>query len=121
MRWQATVRPRGRRSDHLGANEVIVANNGQAVGFVLGLPTVSLVGPHFSTLEWDEMAVQETVRRFDAGVVVISVPPPALLGDDDYLPSAFVRRLAVGDAPPWLRLVHRSSDVLVYVPSAIVQ
>ena len=107
--------------DHLGANEVIVANNGQAVGFVLGLPTVSLVGPHFSTLEWDEVAVQKTVRRFDAGVVVISVPPPALLGDDDYLPSAFVRRLAVGDAPPWLRLVHRSSDVLVYVPSAIVQ
>ena len=102
--------------DNLGANRVIVANNGQAVGYVLGLPTVSMVGPQYSNLEWDEQGLQETVRDFDAGVVVISVPQSDVTDDGDFMPSAFVQRLSQGDAPAWLELVHRSSDVLVYAP-----
>jgi hypothetical protein len=105
--------------DHVGANSVIVANNGQAVGYVLGLPTVSLVGPHYSSIEWNEGAIRDTVRRFDAGVIVISAPQPGAPDDSDFIPSSFVRQLALGEAPSWLQLAYRSSDVLVYVPRLI--
>ena len=52
---------------HVGANQVIIANNGQAVGYVLGLPTVSLVGPHYTDVEWDEATIRETARRIRRG------------------------------------------------------
>jgi hypothetical protein len=98
-----------------GPQQVIVANNGQAIGYVLGHPAVSLVGPTFSEIRWDEEAMRDVVRRFHAAAIVISAPIAGQPETDD-LPSPFVRQLAQGVAPPWLKLVFRSRDHLVYQP-----
>jgi hypothetical protein len=98
--------------EHIGPSRVILANEGQAVGHVLDLPTVSLVAPIFSDVEWDEEAIQDTLRRFDADVIVVSLPKPG--APDDILPSPFIRQLALGEAPAWLEPVFRSSDFRIY-------
>ena len=75
----------------VGPDAVIMANNGQAVGHVLGMRTISLVGPAFSTIVWNEATVRSTMRRFNVAAVVITPPISGHLEDDD-LPSPFVRR-----------------------------
>jgi hypothetical protein len=96
----------------------IVANNGQAVGYLLGRPTVSLVGPAFSQTRWDEATLREAVRRFRAVAVVISLPD-AGEPEADVFPSPFVRRLAQAEPPAWLGLTYRSPRVLVYRPNGL--
>jgi Dolichyl-phosphate-mannose-protein mannosyltransferase len=99
-----------------GSTGVIVANNGQAVGHVLGRPTVSLVGPHYSGIEWNEEAVQKAVDQFNAKAIVIYVPTATQWNDDDFVPSLFVRQLVEGNAPSWMKLVYRSRELLIYAP-----
>jgi hypothetical protein len=99
----------------VGPDGVIMANNGQAVGHVLGAKTVSLIGPAFSTTVWDEVSVESAIRRFNVQAVVITLPAPGRPADEA-IASAFVRQLAQGAAPPWLTLAFRSAGVLVYVP-----
>ena len=82
-----------------GPTGVIVANNGQAVGHVFGRPTVSLVGPHYSAMEWNEKAVQKAVHQFNAAAIVVYVPTATQWNDDDFVPSPFVRQLAQGMRP----------------------
>ena len=94
---------------------VILANNGQAVGHVLGARTVSMVGPTFSTAIWNEAKVREAIRRFQVAAVVISAPIAGQPQDDE-LPSPFIRQLASGQPPAWLKLASRSDRILVYVP-----
>jgi hypothetical protein len=87
---------------------VLVANNGQAFGYALSRPTVSLVGPGNSSADWNEKAIQEVIRQYHAAAIVIDV--------NEFLPSPFVRQLAQGEAPSWMKLAYRSSQVLVYEP-----
>jgi hypothetical protein len=101
----------------VGPNGVVIANNGQTIGHLLARPTVSLVGPHFSSLEWNEKTILDTVRQFNAKAIVIYVPVSGQWDDTDYVPSPFVRRLAQGgDAPSWMRLAYRGDNVIVYAP-----
>ncbi|MFO1217419.1 MAG: glycosyltransferase family 39 protein [Burkholderiaceae bacterium] len=98
-----------------GADGTVMANSGQAIGYLLGRRTVSLVGPHFSSMEWTEQSMRETARRFGVRAIVIYAPT----GDDrstdgDVIPSTFVKSLAQGDAPPWMRLEYRASNFSVY-------
>jgi len=91
---------------------VVVANYGQAVGYALGRPTVSLVSPDLSPVEWDEKATHKVVDRYHAAALVI-------YANNHFLPSAFIRQLAQGEAPSWMRLVYRSSEFLVYEPLSV--
>jgi hypothetical protein len=75
-----------------------------------------MVGPTFSRVIWDEQTVRATAQRFHVAAVVISVPTPAQADDEDDIPSPFVRQLARGTAPAWLKLEHQSGSVLTYVP-----
>jgi hypothetical protein len=88
---------------------VLVANNGQAIGYALDRTTVSLVSPANSAMDWNEKTIQDVVRKFNAAAIVIEV-------HDIFMPSPFVRQLAQGEAPSWMKLAYRSSDVLVYQP-----
>ncbi|MEP7294845.1 MAG: phospholipid carrier-dependent glycosyltransferase [Burkholderiales bacterium] len=98
-----------------GPQGAILANNGQAVGYFLGRPTISTVGPEFSPVVWDEQTVRDTLRRFDIKAVVITVPAPGRPDNGD-VPSPFIERLTQGKAPAWLTLVDRSATVLTYAP-----
>ena len=57
-----------------GSEGAILANNGQAVGYFLGRPTISTVGPDFSNVVWDEQTVRDTLQRFHVTAVVITAP-----------------------------------------------
>ncbi|KRR16779.1 hypothetical protein CQ14_14415 [Bradyrhizobium lablabi] len=108
-----------------GENGVIVANNGQAAGYVLRRPTISLVGQEFSTVEWNEPTLLATMQRFNATAVLIvsdavagqlsrGIGQGADVKSD--LPSRLVKELAQGNPPQWMKLVHRSGGILIYVP-----
>lgn len=96
-----------------GERNVIAASNGQALGYTLGRPTLSLVGTHYSAVEWNETALRDAVQRFDAKALVLTTPEAGFLYDE---PSAFIRDLARGLTPEWLSLVHRSRGLVVYAP-----
>jgi hypothetical protein len=97
-------------------SDVIIANNGQATGFVLTRPTISLIDEHFSSTRWTEEAVRDLVDRYGASTLVITRPSEGF--EEEFLPSDFIRGLAAGEAPTWLRLVHSTSWVHVYEASA---
>lgn len=94
----------------------IVATNGQALGYELDRPTVSLVGPHYSGMVWTEAAVRDVVSRYHAAALVVTAPNPLQPPSTDLIPSAFIESLARGESPGWLRLVSRAGPVSVYVP-----
>ena len=100
----------------VGANGVVVANNGQTIGYLLARPTVSLVGPFFSSVEWNEKAILLAARQFRAKAIVISVPDSDQWGNDDIVPSRFVKGLAQGEGPSWMRLVYRGENMMIYAP-----
>jgi hypothetical protein len=99
----------------IGPQGAILANNGQAVGYFLGRPTISTVSPTFSNVVWDEQTVRETIRQFHLTAVVITAPTPGRPDDSD-IPSPFIEQLAQGSAPAWLKLADRSGMLLTYVP-----
>lgn len=100
----------------VGPRGVILANNGQAVGYFLDRPTISTVNPTFSSITWDEQTVRKVVEQFHVAAVVITAPVPGQSDEETDLPSPFVQELAQGTAPPWLKLQHRSGSLLAYVP-----
>jgi hypothetical protein len=102
----------------VGPQRVIIANNGQAVGYYLGRPTISTVGPTFSDVVWDEETIRATVLRFHVVAIVITAPIPGQREDDADFPSPFVQQLARGKAPSWLKLAHQSGSLLTYVPAS---
>jgi hypothetical protein len=104
--------------DRLAPGRVIVANNGQAVGYVLQRPTVSMVGPRYSVAHWNRPTLREVVARYGAAAVVITAPNPRQPDEPDLIPSSFVRELAAGRGRPWLHLVFERGDIRVYQPSA---
>lgn len=104
-------------NETLGAEGVLLANNGQAVGYALGRPTLSLVGPRYSVVEWDEAALREVIERFRVSAVVITAPNAAQPDDADLIGTPFIRALANGEAPSWLRPLGRVGPMTVYLPS----
>jgi hypothetical protein len=103
-----------------GADGVIVANSGQALGYLLDRRTVSLVGPHYSSTTWTEDNVRAVVQRYGASAVVITARLGTQAESSDLIPSPFVAELARGLAPSWLRLVSQAGPVFVYAPAASV-
>jgi hypothetical protein len=96
-----------------GPNGIIIANHGQALGYFLDHPTLSLVGPQYSDEKWDENAIAALVRRYNARAIVIAAWQ-GLQDNDDIIPSPFIRSLTQNSPPKWLSLAHRSEGVLVY-------
>jgi hypothetical protein len=96
-----------------GPNGTIMATNGQAMGYALERPTISLVGPRYSSHEWDETFLHSTVKRFSVRVVIIdstaSVPAA----------SPFVSELASGRGPSWLTKLVATDLVTAYRPTDV--
>jgi hypothetical protein len=67
-------------------------------------------------MEWKEKAVRQVVDQFNAAAIVIYVPTASEWNNKDFVPSPFVRQLAQGDAPSWMKLVYRSNELMIYAP-----
>jgi hypothetical protein len=97
---------------HVGPGETIVSNRGQATGYVLDRPAVSLIAHEYSQQSWDDVAVSSLMHRFGARWLIVYTD-----GREDVVvtsESPFLSALARGDAPPpWLTVAARTRDVLV--------
>lgn len=82
---------------NIPAGQVIVATHGQATGYVLQRPTLSLVPQEYSSRLWDEAEVRTTMQRFHARYLIVYP------GDDPELyGSPFLAGLPAGTHPAWL-------------------
>jgi hypothetical protein len=110
-----------------GPDGVIVSNNGQAVGYELQRPILSLVGQEYSTVTWDEPTLRAIMQRFHVAAVLIvcdaiaSQLSPAILAAPgavakNDLASPLVEELDHGNPPQWMKLSSRSGGILIYVP-----
>jgi hypothetical protein len=95
----------------LKPGEVIAATNGQAAGYVLQRPTVSLSLRRYSFMTWDEPALHADLARFGATHLLV-------FRDARFDPvlqeSRFLVTLADGQVPSWLRLIGSNRSVYVY-------
>jgi hypothetical protein len=98
----------------LRSGGALMAMDGQAIGYVLQVPTVSLVAPEFSSYLWDEAYVRSTIRRFSVAALVVNRT------DLDLAPSPFVYQLATGRAPDWLTAIAMTDRLAIYRPAPFV-
>ncbi len=96
-----------------GDGGVILSNDGQALGHVLGRPTVTLVDPQFSSVEWTERFVRDTMTRFSIKAAVIFKEGTEF---SDPYPSRFIAQLGSGLPPKWLTKIAESERVVLYAP-----
>lgn len=97
---------------HIGSGDAIVSNKGQAAGYVLQRPVVSLVAQEYSTQVWDESAVKGVLTRYGAQYLIL------FNGDNKSAPelgeSRFLSTLMMGRTPAWLELVLANGEVKVF-------
>jgi len=91
-----------------GPGDSIMSTDGQAIGYILHRPTVSLPRPIFTSYSWTEGFVRSTIRRFAVRVVLIGTAPA------DRAVSPFVAALAAGNSPTWLTKVGATERATVY-------
>jgi hypothetical protein len=96
-----------------GEQGVLVANEGQVLGHLLGRPTVSLVDPHWTRTVWTEQAVHAVLQQYGAAVLVMTLPTNS---DEAADLSDFQRRLIAGTSPAWALRAFESSKFVVYRP-----
>jgi hypothetical protein len=91
-----------------------MSNFGQATGYVLRRPVLSLVEPELRSVTWDESNVRAAMKRFSVKVLVVHrIASDARI---DAYPSPFVERLATGEVPSWLHKIGESKAVVIYGP-----
>jgi len=101
-----------RLASELKPNEVIAATDGQAAGYVLAHPTLSLVGRPYDLTPWSEPVLHKQIDRFGARHLLV-------FRDTAFDPvireSRFLGTLAAcRTAAPWLQLVSENQSVCVY-------
>ena len=101
---------------HLPMDTAIVATEGQGTGYLLRRPTVALASPEFTAEAWDPNRVHDLMRTYRASHLIVY--PHAQFADDlAQRQSVFLRNLAEGRYPDWLRLEESSPHILIYQTS----
>lgn len=98
---------------HVGSQSAIVAAEGQAAGYVLHRPTVSLVERRFSQVNWTEAQVWQTMAVFHAQYLLVF---PGANRDDapSEYESPFLLSLIHRQYPDWLQIAESNPEVIVY-------
>jgi len=98
---------------HIGSQAALLAAEGQATGYVLHRPTVSLVEHRFSKVDWSEARVRQTMAVFHAQYLVVF---PGANRDDapSEYESSFLSLLIHQQYPDWLQIAESSPEVIVY-------
>jgi len=99
--------------DHIPPANSIAAVDGQALHQVLKRPVVSIIEPVFSDRQTDEVAIKSLMKQFHARYLVIYPDWSAnIVPEQEAIP--FLRSLASGMVPPWLRCAARTRNVAVF-------
>ena len=86
---------------HVLPANVVFAEDGQATGYLLRRPTVSLVGPQYSPVRWECETVKREMKRFGAPYLILykassDIDDLELLASSKFLASAVSQGSACG-------------------------
>jgi hypothetical protein len=84
----------------------------QTFGALAGRPVISITPPHYSTRVWNETAVRELVQRYHVRAIVF-FPRIQRWTERHRRLDPFLRALADGQTPAWLRRVHTSPELVL--------
>jgi len=99
-------------ASNVPADEVVIANQGQASGYVLRRKTLALASPQYSDQRWNAAAIDHVMRTYDARLLILYGGDA---GDDVLRDSPFLAALAGGLPPPgWLVLAAHSRGITVF-------
>jgi len=98
---------------HVAASDVMVAVDGQALHYILKRPVVAVINPIYSERPTDDASFASLMKRFHARYLVVypNLPADAVA---EQRAISFLRNLASGVAPFWLRLAARTENVSVF-------
>ncbi len=102
----------------VAGDRAMLANEGQALGQILSVPTVSMVSLEYSSIPWDDNLVREVVQRFRIGAIVVKRPHGADADNTNLLPSPLVMQWASLQHPAWMTVRWVSDDLVVYSVAA---
>jgi hypothetical protein len=87
---------------HIPVGDTIVAADGQATGYLLHRPTLSMIGPEYSQVRWECDEVKAQMKRFKATFVVLYKPSSIvnLVDQDSLLENSSFVATSVSQQPP---------------------
>lgn len=94
------------------ADDVIMANNGQAIGYFTDRRIVSFIGTKNSSILWTDAVVRENVSRYKVKLLIIHRRRDE--SSSLRMQSVFLHQLANAHSPGWLRLLAESDTFVVY-------
>jgi hypothetical protein len=97
---------------HARADEVLVATDAQAAGFLLAHPTVGLTSTHFGSKLWNCESVKALMANFNARFLILhrqTIPPREALLDE----SIFLAEAANGTPPCQFKTQFENKDLRV--------
>ena len=96
-------------AENIRPTDVIVATRGQATGYVLKRPTISLVSLEYSNHHWEEDSVKSIMRNYQAKFLILytGVKP-------ELYHSTFLSGLLAGSTPSWLIPEVMDSEIKIY-------
>jgi hypothetical protein len=91
----------------------VLSVEGQATGYLLQRPTISMVGRTFSSRKWDEDEVRKTMLDYQVRYLIIypGIPAPFAPEQEE---SEFLQQLIAGKHPSWLLPVFRTAHVAIF-------
>jgi hypothetical protein len=99
---------------HISTADTIVAADGQATGYLLHRPTISISDALYSPVRWDCDEVKKQMERFNANFVFLYKPSPANSVDGLLPESQFVVESVVSQRPPCgFVIAAENSDVRI--------
>jgi hypothetical protein len=98
---------------HVPAGDTIFAANGQATGYLLHRPTVSMIEAHYSPVRWECDEVRKQMQRFGASYVFLYKPSSTTSEQDLLGESRFVAASATGPPSCGFAIAAENADVRI--------
>jgi len=97
---------------HVPPDATILANEGQAVGFLVQRKTVSLVSDRYGSSLSDEADVRRAMATYRASFIILIKDRE---GDHQFVrKSFFLNGLTEGHIPPWLELAAQTPEGIIF-------
>jgi hypothetical protein len=90
---------------------VLVSADAQAAAYGLGRPVVGLVGDDYGSLRWTEREVHDLMLRYGSRHLLLF---PGTETFDAQQTSQFLRSLAAGQLPTWLRIQAKNDRAILF-------
>jgi hypothetical protein len=98
---------------HIPANETVIAADGQATGYLLHRPTISMVSAEHSAARWECDDVKNQMRRFHASFVILPKASPSIDEDALLAESGFVSAALSAQPPCGFAVAAENADIRI--------